>query len=236
MAGFGASVTGCEVEERNFGDGGSGGAGASSPDSGGSCTVPSDCPAPADPCQISACVDGRCGAALLPEGTEIEPVAGDCQRTVCDGRGARKGVPADELPDDGNPCTVDACAGVTPEHSPQPGSSCPGGICDEAGQCVPAGCSCPGGDCDEAGECAPAECVDDADCDTSTECAEHICIDGACLTEPIQRGMPCGWGGQEQCDGEGQCMGDECVEDSDCPCGFSETCICLTGSCYPVED
>src|SRR5688572_23989190 len=75
MAGFGASVAGCEVEERNFGDGGSGGAGASSPDSGGSCTLPSDCPAPADPCQISACVDGRCGAALLPEGTEIEPVA-----------------------------------------------------------------------------------------------------------------------------------------------------------------
>ncbi|WP_437964172.1 hypothetical protein WMF04_31220 [Sorangium sp. So ce260] len=236
IAAFGASVAGCEAEERNFGDGGLGGGGASNPGSGVSCTLPSDCPAPADPCHVSVCVDGRCGAALLPEGAEIEPVDGDCRRVVCDGRGARTVVPADELPDDGKPCTVDACVGTTPMHSPQPGSSCPGGVCDDAGRCVPAGCTCPGGVCDEEGQCAPAGCVEDADCGTSTECAQHSCIDGDCLTEPAPSGLPCGWGA-EQCDGEGQCMGDECTEDSDCQgCGFSGDCVCLNGTCYVLED
>ncbi|WP_081427106.1 hypothetical protein [Sorangium cellulosum] len=220
LATLSASVVGCEAQERSFGDQGGGGSvgdGGSSPGSGGSCTTPSDCPASSESCQIPACVDGRCGMAPLPEGTEIEPADGDCQRTVCDGHGARVVVPADELPDDGNPCTADDCDGTTPRHAPQPGSSCAGGVCDEAGRCVSAGC------------------VNDLDC-PETDCQYSLCIAGGCVEEPAPPGSPCN-DGLSECDGAGECRGAECNEDSDCTdCGWSDTCICLDGMCFILEE
>ncbi|WP_437737521.1 hypothetical protein [Sorangium sp. So ce1335] len=233
VAALAASVAGCEVQERSFGDqgvggaggaggsiGSSGGEGAQNPAPGGSCSVPSDCPAPSEPCQIPACVDGRCGAAPLPEDTEIEPEDGDCQRTVCDGDGARVVVPVDEVPDDGNPCTVDECVGTTPRHSPQPGSSCPGGECDETGRCVSSG---------------PVRCVDDLDCGLPTDCQHSLCIAGDCVEEPAESGTPCS-AGLSVCDGAGQCIGAECTDHSDCTdCGWSDFCVCYEGVCHPFE-
>jgi len=217
-----AALGGCSVEERRFVDGGGGGGAggtdgtgvgetsghatstsdaASSTGSGGSCTGPSDCPAPAEPCQVPACVAGRCGTAPLPEGTEIGPKADDCQRLLCDGRGAQVAVAADEPEDDHNPCTSDTCVGTTPKHTPQPGS-CPAGRCDDAGNCVPA-----------------AECSRDAECGTSTECLQYICDNGLCAARPAPAGTFCN-SLQDQCDGAGRCI--DCVNSGGC----GECCVC----------
>ncbi|WP_437593590.1 hypothetical protein [Sorangium sp. So ce1000] len=220
-----AALGGCSVEERRFVDrgGGAGGTGgtdpgaggmssdatssgdaASSAGSGGSCAGPSDCSTPAEPCQIAACVAGRCGTAPLPEGTEIAPQAGDCQRILCDGRGAQVPVAADEPEDDQNPCTSDTCVGTTPVHSPQPGA-CPGGRCDAAGNCVPA-----------------AECAKDSDCGVSTECVRYSCDGGLCAARPAQAGTFCN-AQQDQCDGAGRCI--DCVNSGGC----GECCVCSAG-------
>ncbi|WP_437282239.1 hypothetical protein WME90_17210 [Sorangium sp. So ce375] len=211
-----AGLGGCAAEERRFVDGGDGGAGgtggvdagaggtgsdaASSTGSGASCTGPSDCPAPAEPCQIPACVAGKCGTAPLPEGTEIAPKADDCQRLLCDGRGAQVATAADEPEDDHNPCTSDTCVGTTPVHAPQPGS-------------------CPAGRCDDAGNCVPAECAQDGECGTSTECVRYTCDGGLCVAHPASRGTLCN-GLQDQCDGAGRCV--DCVNSGGC----GECCTC----------
>ncbi|WP_437746806.1 hypothetical protein WMF39_18390 [Sorangium sp. So ce1504] len=229
-----AALGGCSVEERRFVDrGGGGGAGgtdgagetssnatsssdatstsdaASSTGSGGSCTGPSDCPAPPEPCQVPACVAGKCGTAPLPEGTEIAPKTGDCQRLLCDGRGAQVAVAADEPEDDHNPCTSDTCVGTTPKHAPQPGS-------------------CPTGRCDDAGNCVPTECSRDAECGTSTECIRFTCNDGLCAAQPAPAGSLCN-SLQDQCDGAGRCI--DCVNSGGC----GECCTCsAAGVCVPA--
>ncbi|XXX74458.1 hypothetical protein WMF30_43105 [Sorangium sp. So ce134] len=222
-----AALAGCAVEQRTFvdrghggaggaggdsGDSGTGGAGAtagggaassdgaSSTASGGSCAVASDCPAPAEACQIPACVDGRCGTAPLPEGTEIATTTSDCRRIVCDGRGAQVAVPADEPEDDGNPCTSDSCDGTRPVHSPLPGL-------------------CPGGRCDDAGHCVPSQCARDADCGASTDCYRYTCNNGLCAEGPAPAGTLCN-GLQDQCDGAGRCV--DCVNSGGC----GECCVC----------
>ncbi|WP_437965610.1 hypothetical protein WMF04_39160 [Sorangium sp. So ce260] len=222
-----AALAGCAAEQRTFVDRGQGGGGgtdgasgtgggggassdsASSTGSGGSCTAPPDCPLPAEPCQIPACVDGRCGTAPLPEDTEIAPTAGDCQRIVCDGRGAQRVVAADEPEDDDNPCTSDTCDGTMPVHSPLPGA-------------------CPGGRCDDAGHCVPTECERDAECGASTECYRTTCNNGLCEEGPVPAGTLCN-AQQDQCDGAGHCV--DCVNSGGC----GECCVCsASGTCVPA--
>lgn len=220
------STAGCQAEVRNFGSQGAGGAGGDSTSSagpGGICSTPSDCPAPADPCQIAVCVDGRCGAAQRPAGIEIEPDDRDCKRIYCDEAGTLRVDAADELPDDGNPCTDDACDGTTPTHTPREGEACPGGYCDEEGDCV-----------------LSEACVDEADCGISTDCVQYSCENGQCMEDFAPEWISCN-GEQGMCDGEGECELDgevlECVDDSDCDylCGARKYCICLEGECYIVE-
>ncbi|XYH95342.1 hypothetical protein ACMHYB_47290 [Sorangium sp. So ce1128] len=218
-----AALAGCSAEQRSFVDRGSGGAGgtggadaggagsdgASSTGSGESCTAPSDCPAPADPCQIPACVEGKCGAAPLPEGTEIASAADDCQQIFCDGRGAQIVVAADEPEEDDNPCTSDTCDGTAPIHSPQPGP-------------------CPGGRCDDAGNCVPVQCTRDIECGNSTECYRYTCDNGRCAEGPAPAGTLCNMQ-QDQCDGAGQCI--DCVNNGGC----GECCVCAQGGvCVPA--
>ncbi|AKT40379.1 hypothetical protein [Chondromyces crocatus] len=59
------------------------------------------------------CVDAAAGTEL-PDQTP-----GDCAARVCDGSGGVTLVALEtDAPDDGNPCTLDSCVGMTPQHTP----------------------------------------------------------------------------------------------------------------------
>ncbi|WP_437291112.1 hypothetical protein [Sorangium sp. So ce406] len=82
----------------------------------------------------------------------------------------------------------------------------------------------------------PVRCVDDLDCGLPADCQRSSCIAGACVGELAPAGSPCN-DGLSECDGAGECLGAECTEDSDCTdCGWSDTCICLGGMCFILEE
>jgi hypothetical protein len=180
--------------------GGTAGAGGADP----RCDAPGDCPTGAE-CEERTCVDGLCGLSPLPLGSPLpDPTTGDCQRSQCDGDGSAAFVPDDtDLPDDANPCTVDACDAGTPTHLPEP-SSTPCGVdllCDGAGTCV--GCvlpsDCPGAD---------------------TACATRTCTQGTCGVAFAPDGTPvptqtAGDCAETRCDGAGAAA--DAIDDSDLP-------------------
>lgn len=113
----------------------------------GECGGPGDCGNAIGLCQERTCVKGACGVADLPEGAEWPSTYGDCRIDLCDGKGGLMTVLGDDPPsqvhgdcqryvcdagdivtiadasdvqDDGNDCTVDACDGATPVHTPLP--------------------------------------------------------------------------------------------------------------------
>jgi len=94
------------------------------------------------PCAFSECTNGLCGLSYAPFQTVIPDPVGNCQRLICDGMGNVIQENANDVPNDGNQCTVDFCAGGVPGHAPAPlGSPCSGpsaSICDGAGNCTPA--------------------------------------------------------------------------------------------------
>jgi hypothetical protein len=68
-------------------------------------------------------------------------VAGDCRVQQCDGQGSTTSIPDDtDLPDDGNPCTIDICTNGAISHTAvSAGVSCGGGrVCDGQGSCAAA--------------------------------------------------------------------------------------------------
>ena len=147
------------------------------------CLADADCGA-ATACATPSCAGGRCATSYVPAG-QGDPggqTAGDCQRIVCNGGGGTMSVADDtDVPDDGNPCTLDACSAGVPGHTP-----------------LPAGTGCgPSLECDGVGGCVG--CLVDADCGTNTACATYLCQAGACVTDdtPYGTGDP---GGQVQGD------------------------------------
>jgi hypothetical protein len=105
------------------------------------CSDPSDCPEPS-PCVHATCSQNKCGTENAPNG-EIAPASEqtpkDCQTVVCDGNGGEKSVASNDLPDDGNECTIDTCQGTAPTFTPiAAGKACPntkGKTCDGKGAC-----------------------------------------------------------------------------------------------------
>src|SRR5262249_30233368 len=76
------------------------------------CVPAGDCPGQDSACQARTCgADFTCGVSNVPDGTALgAQTAGDCRTAACDGNGNVKSVADDsDLPDDGNPCTIDAC-------------------------------------------------------------------------------------------------------------------------------
>lgn len=75
----------------------------------------------------------ECTAEPLAAGTVIlGQVKGDCRILVCDGMGQPTTVADDtDLPDDGDPCTLDECANGVPMHQPKCAASqtCNQGVC-----------------------------------------------------------------------------------------------------------
>jgi hypothetical protein len=116
---------------------------------------------------------------LEPQGFLAGPqTAGDCKRVVCDGQGGTMVVVDNtNVPNDGNPCTLDVCTNGQPSNPPTPaGTSCGTMlVCNGAGACV--------------------GCLQNSDCGTSTACASQVCeATGVCAVVyvPSGQGTPSG--------------------------------------------
>jgi hypothetical protein len=85
--------------------------------------------------------------------------------------------------DDGNPCTLEACAGPSPIHIPAPdGTVCPSGVC-MGGVCT---FSCFDGlrngtetDVDCGGATCP-KCAFGKRCAAGVDCVTGVCVMGIC--------------------------------------------------------
>ena len=106
------------------------------------CLAPDTCPGDETECQFRTCTGLACGLGCNPAGTITSgQITGDCQVSICDGFCKTISVPDDsDLPDDGNQCTTDLCAGGVPTHGFEPpGTVCAqngGSMCDGNGNCV----------------------------------------------------------------------------------------------------
>lgn len=128
------------------------------------CTGPADCPGQDTDCQTRSCTTTVCGFVYKPSGTLVTTqVPTDCKQNVCNGMGAVSVTfDSNDLEDDGNPCTLDACSNGSPTHAfLPPGADCfsknGSKVCDGSGTCVHCvmAADCPGQD----GECSTRSCV-----------------------------------------------------------------------------
>lgn len=119
------------------------------------------------------CTQGVCGFDNVPDQTPTPTqAAGDCKTKICDGQGGVVEIDStDDLPDDSQQCTTDACNAGVASHTPVvAGSACSEGtgkLCDGAGKCVEcldnAGCAsglCSAGVCSTINGCGPATATD----------------------------------------------------------------------------
>ena len=126
-------------------------------------------------CSKRACAAGHCGVEYAPKDTGLVMQAvGDCKKLVCDGKGGTSSVVDDgDVPDDANPCTLDACDAGVPSHaSAQAGTACGQGLqCDGSGACL---------GCLAAGDCPGKD----------DECRKRTCAAGACGLSFTSKGTP----------------------------------------------
>ena len=229
---------------------GGGGAGA-----GEACTTAASC-GDDDECITQACVSGICKPELAPAGTPVVAgaVFGDCKATQCDGKGKIAEVDdEDDVPNDFNPCTDDACDAGSPVHTPvTDGTVCstrgPNLVC-QGGKCT--GCKtnsqCPQGDtcmkaiCDKQGsaagvcgfEIAVGQEVENAD---PTDCFHSVCDErGAVVVAvapgdvPVQDGNTCD---DEVCDERGMVIHAVLADGTACDAGtFCNPSACTSGTC-----
>jgi cysteine-rich repeat protein len=86
------------------------------------CDVLEECLEDVPECQLAvACEDGECVFENAVDGApRAEQTPGDCAEFACDGDGGIRLVEAPtDTKNDGDPCTLDACAGMTPTHTIQ---------------------------------------------------------------------------------------------------------------------
>ena len=222
-AGTGGAATG-GVGGSTTASGGTGGTGGTP-----GCTAVADCKAEETECHKAvACDAGTCAFEDLADGKALsQQTPGDCAKRVCDGAGGVKLVaePTD-APDDGKVCTVDSCAGMTPQHDVQaqlpcytgPASTRGKGACTDGVQLCDAQGNLTGG-C--VGEVLPSAetCLSplDEDCDgqVNEEGQGCSCAPGSkapCYPGPTgTEGVGVCHGGQQTCNadglGYGPCVG-----------------------------
>lgn len=76
------------------------------------CAEIQDCSVAVPACRVAiACENGRCVFQNAAHGAPYNrQIAGDCSEVICDGNGGTVSMPVlEDIPDDGNPCTIDAC-------------------------------------------------------------------------------------------------------------------------------
>lgn len=170
------------------------------------CTTAATCPLPGGACVTAICTPaGICDtdfvAALVATPMQSP---GDCHRTVCDGAGnVLNNVDDADVPDDGNPCTMDVCtSGLASHPLASAGAPCGGtNVCDAAGLCV--------------------GCVVASDCGASTACHLFACTSGVCSSTNVTAGTvvsnaPTGNCRSDQCDGLGS-VAMNAIDDTDHP-------------------
>ncbi len=220
------------------------------------CADPGDCEALERECRERGCGDD--GVCALVDRVEVGQLLGDCLTRTCAG-GALSAEPSpDDTFDDGNPCTVDACAAGQRSHEPAAaGEPCPTGVCDGAGACVecvsglvPCGGTgvCVGGQCVDAGcvdgaasgqetdvdcggpACAP--CPPAAGCSAASDCQSGVCdLAAPCgVATGCCVAPACDDGVRNGAESDVDCGGDTCA-----PCGLEEACAadadCASGKC-----
>ncbi|MDP6944279.1 MAG: hypothetical protein QF464_09025, partial [Myxococcota bacterium] len=204
----------------------------------------------ANPCTDDACVEG------VVTHTPIDGIvcdvgdacfsAGLCANGVCESS------PSVDC-DDGDPCTVDACAPETGECTTAPSDD--GTLCDDEDPCtlndVCAGGVCGGeiqatccgdGICDQSELCAClADCAGEPCDDEDAETLDDLCQPtGECqgtapsCTDALQNGeetgVDCGGGECPPCP-----AGEPCTEDDDCATGLCQDDLCAEAAgCLPV--
>ena len=209
------------------------------------CNVTADCAPTGDECKLAVCnADKTCGTMDAPVGTQLSAplqIKGNCKTLYCDGTGAAVlKINDGDLPDDGNPCTIDACKTGVPTNTAGPsGVDC--GVaqkCNAAGKC---GCAdatqcnapdtCGGGNPGTAFTCG---------C-TKTTCAAAgatcgLISDGCFATLMCNSGTKNGAETDVDCGGGGNCaatcaIGKVCKADTDCGSGHCADGVCCNTAC-----
>jgi hypothetical protein len=235
---------------------GTGGGGGGPP---GGCDADSDCPAGVDLCAAPACESGNCTARAIEAGEPSwQQTKGDCRVVVCDASGQTESQSdEDDLPDDGQDCTLDLCTSGVPSNPPEDaGTACAqtgGAVCNGMGECVE--CvddgDCTDGTCD-AEQCVPTTCTDSAKnaletdvdcggpdcapcgadkaCAMPSDCASGVCTNSVCQAPTCSDGVENGSETDVDCGGSSGCA----------PCGDGLGClngsdcaseVCVAGAC-----
>lgn len=152
------------------------------------CVTVDDCLVEEPECQFAKlCKDALCVFQDQPAGTLLEDqIAGDCADILCDGAGKTtlRVKPAD-VPNDGDPCTLDECIGTTPKHTPVTEFPCYWGSPETR----------------KVGICA----------DGIQKCDEAGKLNGGCEGQVLPRKETCLFELDEDCDGKANEEGEGCV-------------------------
>lgn len=160
------------------------------------CMTGADCPGADNECQTRQCNGGICNMVYVAGGKPVSAQSGgDCKINVCDGSGSIVTIADDgDIAPDGDACTNDLCSGGSASYPPAgAGTSCPGGVCNGAGNCG----VCVPGEVDY-GCCAfqsPACCYAQAARASSTE--------GVSVSDESPDLPPCCCEGSRDCDANG---------------------------------
>ena len=196
-----------------------------------------------DVCTADACVGGgcthtalfACGDGFCATGCGETPAMcpGDCQVPVDPCATLKPGAC-----DDGNPCSVDACAPfVGCVHLPASGTCTDGNACTTGDACTGGVCTGVAATCDDGNPCTWDGCapaggctalpLNQVVCGAGTAClAASVCASGICVTgaaTPCDDGNPCT---SDSCDVNGCAYGANAGACNDGnPCTSGDTCI-----------
>lgn len=165
------------------------------------CTLPTDCPEPADKCNERTCTAGRCGE-----------VGRDCGNLSCNPEtGKCKGCVADEP---GKQCPTKECQKVNCNTQSE---------CEESPAADKTSCADDNGYC-HAGTC---ELMDGRPCAEDVVCASGVCANGVCCHRAL--GKDCGGGRCRACDGatcadDIECVSGFCVDGVCCDTACDKLC------------
>ncbi|MBU6317944.1 MAG: hypothetical protein KGR47_15625, partial [Acidobacteria bacterium] len=155
--------------------------------------IPESVLPPNSECGVRTCDAGTCSFAKSNNtGDEVNPVQGDCAKSVCDEGGRIAELPdSADAADDGNQCTTDTCVGMVTEHAPVADFT----ACGVRGDLVCVGGNC---QCTQDSQCPTGETVDDPlgvcrtpKCDLATGCTFDFAPDGTPLAGAQQTDGNC---------------------------------------------